>query len=197
MCPISVILLAAGNSSRLGRPKQLLEFQGRTLVRRAAEAAVESVCAPVIVVTGAYESEITAKLADLPLTFAQNPDWQSGIGSSIKTGVEKLPKETNAVLIMPSDQPFLSTSFINELALMFSMKGCIAASTYEKTLGIPAIFSREYFHELASLPSQQGAKCLIEKHWSFVRAMEFPQGALDIDTEADYQELLATPVSAE
>src|SRR5580692_2476743 len=112
-CPIRValILLAAGPSTRLGQPKQLLPFRGRSLLRHAAETALASSCRPVVVVLGASAERMKSELTDLPVMIAVNSGWESGMGSSIRAGLEALTNGKNAdagvgaVVIMVCDQP--------------------------------------------------------------------------------------------
>ncbi len=188
-----IIILAAGVSSRLGRPKQLLEFQGASLILRAVRTALESQCGPVSVVLGAHGQRIERELAGLPITIVRNVDWGAGIGTSIRAGAQRLMSSTNppdTILLMLSDQPFVTSDFLRELARACEERGGIAAAAYAGTLGVPAGFDKRYHAELAALSASQGAKRIIERHREFVHALEFPGAATDIDTAADYENLL-------
>jgi molybdenum cofactor cytidylyltransferase len=197
MREVGIILLAAGESSRLGQPKQLLPFQGRSLILRAATTALASMCRPVVVVLGANSDRIRSELNHLPVTLVHNPNWQLGLGSSIKAGLEAMSKigasnatKTDGVLLMVSDQPFITSDFLNKLVQSFSIHGGIVASSYTHTLGVPAIFGKEFHQELLSLSPAQGAKCLIEKNAQRVHTVNCPEAGIDIDTSEDYERLL-------
>lgn len=190
---VAAIILAAGGSSRLGRPKQLLPYKGSTLLRHAVETALASRCRPVVVVLGANAPESRAAIEDLPATLVLNENWQAGMGSSIATGIAALAGEArgaaDAVLVMLCDQPNLTSAHLDRLTDSFLAGAEIVASEYAGTLGVPALFSRPYFFELAALDPTQGAKPLLVKHASSVVAVPFPAGEIDIDTPEDYERL--------
>ncbi len=190
---IGVILLAAGASVRLGKAKQLLEFRNQTLLRRSAETA-QQISARVVVTLGA-QSEITRReIEDLPVSIAENKDWEAGMSSSVKIGLEKL-LETNekldGVIIMVCDQPFISGELLKKIVAEYEKTNApIVACEYENILGVPALFAAKLFPELLALESEHGAKYLIKKHRSETVSVSFPEGAFDIDTLADYERLL-------
>jgi molybdenum cofactor cytidylyltransferase len=199
MRQVGIIILAAGGSTRLGRPKQLLAFQGRSLIRRVTLTALASICRPVVVVLGAYAGSIKVELLDLPVTLVCNSEWEAGIGSSIKLGLKAMATmesatalQTEAALFMLGDQPFITPAFLNELAGAFSVSGGIVASAYHNTVGVPAVFGANFHGELVSLPRGQGAKCIMTRHPEKVHAIDFPEGVIDIDTQEDYELLLAS-----
>lgn len=186
---VGAIILAAGCSSRLGQPKQLLQHHGQSLVRRAARAALDAGCAPVSIVVGA--APIETELAELDVAIVRNDDWRRGIGTSIRSGVEAcLAAEPglSAIAILVCDQPALDAEII--AALRANSGRGIAAATYGGTLGVPAIFSRRYFPELRALPDDHGAKHLLQSRAHDVTAVPFPEGAIDIDTPADLRHCL-------
>lgn len=190
---IAAIVLAAGGSTRLGQPKQLLEFRGQPLVRRMAEAALAAGCAPVAVVVGEQRAAIAAALEGLAVELVPNEKWEGGIGSSVRAGVQSLP-EWEAVIIAACDQPHVDADLFRELIGMQEETGqLIVASSYSGTRGVPALFLRRYREELLRLPNEQGAKALIARHAAEVATVDFPQGAIDIDTPADYRALQASP----
>ncbi len=190
---IGAIVLAAGGSSRLGAPKQLVTFRGETLVRQAAQAALESVCDRVVVVIGSRASEMRQELNDLPVSVVENKDWQSGIGSSIRSGIEEMiSSEPEGLVIMLCDQPFVTARVLNELVNTHHKTGrAIVASTYGPTRGVPAFFAPELFTELASLTKDEGARRIIASHPEKVATVEFPHGPIDIDTPEDRERLTA------
>ena len=187
-----LIILAAGQSARMGQPKQQLLYKGKTLLQRTIDIATASICSPVIVVLGAYADDIIAGIQQAPITIVYNPNWAEGMASSIKTGITELQKTDgiNAAVIMPCDQPFVNTNLINKLVKQQqSGKGIIACS-YSQTVGVPAVFGRQYFATLQNLQGRQGAKQLFSKFAHDLSVIDFPSGATDIDIPDDYQKLL-------
>ena len=184
---------AAGSSARMNQPKQLLEFQGKTLLRRAAETAVESICEPVIVVLGANFEKTRAEIEDLPVEIVFNQDWQSGLSSSIKTGIERLLQiapDAAACVIMLADQPFVAAKHIDLFAEKFSQTNDqVIAAEYDDTNGVPALFSRKLFGDFNALTGNKGAKEIIEKHAESLSVINLPEAAIDIDTPQDFQSL--------
>jgi molybdenum cofactor cytidylyltransferase len=190
---IGVIILAAGGSSRMGRPKQLLPYRGDSLIRFAAKAALESVCDRVVVVIGSQADEIRRELDDLSLSVVENQSWQKGMSSSIHAGLQHLLSgdHVESVVIMLCDQPFVTADVLNELVNTHrETSKPIVASTYGTTRGVPALFSRELFAELTSLTADQGARRIIATHPEDVVTITFPQGAVDIDTPHDHERLV-------
>jgi len=192
----AIIVLAAGASTRMGRPKQLLTYQGRTLLRNAAEMAAASLCRPIIVVLGAYADQLQSEIDGLPLQQVVNERWTEGMGYSISAGMEALKHcdregAAKAVVLTLCDQPFVTASVINNLVTVFCSTGIgIVASEYGGTVGVPALFGHEYFADLAALSGAVGAKQIIAAHTSDVVRVPFSQGATDVDTTEDYRQLL-------
>ncbi len=183
-----IILLAAGGSSRLGQPKQLLLYEGQTLLRRMALTAAESQCGPVIVVLGKDADACAAELRDLPVRIAQNQEWAEGMASSLRAGLAVLSEvepEAEAVLIMVCDQPRVDGNLLRALVRQCQGKTSIVASSYGDTLGVPTVFARRHFPELMELRGDHGAKILLAQHADFVAAVPFPEGAIDIDAPED------------
>lgn len=187
------MILAAGASTRMGTPKQLLLYQGRSLVRYITEIAIASVCQPVIVVLGAHSEQIRLHINHLPVSVVENLDWANGMGSSISSGMQflhNLPQNIEAVVIVLCDQPFLSTQLINQLVDAYhSTKKTMIVCEYAETLGVPALFDKIFFSELAELQGNTGAKKIIHHHLTEVFTIPFAQGSIDIDTPKDYQQL--------
>jgi molybdenum cofactor cytidylyltransferase len=190
MKSISIILLAAGGSSRLGRPKQLLQFEGTTLVQRALDAALEAKPKQVVVVEGAHRG-----LAEKSNTaiVVENKDWQEGIASSIRSGLNTVLEYepgTDAVIFMVCDQPYVTGELLKEIMTAHESSGKdIVASSYAGTVGIPALFSKSYFDALRQLKGDEGAKKIILKNTDGVALVDFPKGNIDIDTAGDYATL--------
>ena len=185
---LGAILLAAGGSSRLGQPKQLIDFKGETLIRRAARLLSNSVYFPVVAVLGAGAELMAAELADLPAYYVINDEWQEGMGSSIRSGLTRLLEiETSldGVLITLCDQPFITTEMLDRFAANFSQTNAqIVAAAYQGTTGVPALFSRKLFDQLLTLESDKGARQLIRSQPG-VSTIELPEAAIDLDTAAD------------
>lgn len=186
------MLLAAGGSSRLGQPKQLVKFQGESLLRRAARALAGSVYFPVVVVLGAESDASASEIAGLPVYQASNSDWQSGMSSSIRTGLARLLEMEPAidgVLIALCDQPHVSAEMLERFAERFSVSNAAAiAAAYDETIGVPALFSRELFGKLQTLRGDKGARELLRSR-SDVLTIDLPSAAFDIDTDPDLQRL--------
>lgn len=185
---IGGLLLAAGGSRRLGRPKQLLEFQGMTLLRRSAEAIVESECSPSVVVLGAEVEGSKSEIEDLEVSLAVNENWAIGMSSSIRVGLEKLfdiEPEIDAVMITLCDQPFVTAEMIMLFIEAFKQKRvAIVAAQYNSVLGVPALFSREMLGPLSEVEGDKGARDLIRQTESTF-AIDLPEAAIDIDTIQD------------
>lgn len=188
---VAIIILAAGASTRMGKPKQLLPYQGSSLLQHTIESAIASVCKPVVVVLGANAQHIRPEIAQPAVQVVENPQWNLGMSASIRSGILSLSESIDAAVITVCDQPFLCAEIINNLVERYHSSGkAIAASEYAGTLGVPALFGRALFSELATLGDSVGAKHLINKHLNQVFGVPFPLGAVDIDTPQDYEQLL-------
>jgi len=191
---VGLVILAAGASTRLGTPKQLLRYGEKSLLFRAAQTAVASVCEPVVIVLGAYAELLKQEVQDLPVQVVENPHWQKGMGGSIGTGIEAIntfSDNIEAVVLMLCDQPFVSVDLINKLVESSCLtKHSIVASQYQGTLGVPALFKCALFGELLSLKSAEGAKKVIAKYSGEVDSVAFANGVIDIDTPGDYEAFL-------
>lgn len=191
-----LVILAAGASTRLGQPKQLLHYQGKSLLQRAAHVALEAGFSPVVVVLGAHAEKLIPELDGLDVKQVHNPDWQEGMASSIRTGLQELlrlrPDLADATF-MVCDQPYVDAKVLRRLlqAKQDGRSG-IVASAYQETLGTPVLFDKFYFSELLTLQGQEGAKKIIMQHRSAVSSLHFEAGATDIDTAADYAALEQT-----
>jgi len=191
---VGLLLLAAGSSSRLARPKQLLPYQGHTLLRHAAEVATASPCRPLVLVTGALHDELLPEIEGLPFHVVRNDAWADGMGGSIAAGLQELESafevhNVDAVVVMLCDQPLLTPEVIGELIVQFQATGQpVVASAYAGTQGVPALFSREIFPQLLELRGAAGARELLQQY-AHLPTIAFPGGATDVDTEAQYAAL--------
>ena len=189
-----IVILAAGSSSRLGKPKQLLEFEGSTLLSRVATIACQSKRYPVIVVLGANADLIQENLSISGIDVVVNDNWQDGMASSLRTGVlamEKMYPDVDGIMILVSDQPHLTNNHIVQLIDAQNKSGLpIAACSYAGIMGTPALFHKSIFPELMLLKGDIGAKKIIESRKQDVVTVFFDKGVVDIDTQADYENLL-------
>jgi molybdenum cofactor cytidylyltransferase len=191
---IGVAVLAAGASTRMGTPKQLLIYQGKTLIRRAVETALASVCDPVVVVLGANAVAVGNEL-ELPVVVARNPEWETGMSSSVRVGLETLlatDRGMDGVVMMLCDQPFVTPELIDRLVeRRRQTRKSIVATDYHRTYGVPALFASELFQELAGLTGDYGARRIIQKHGYDAASVLFTDAAIDVDTPRDYNALQA------
>lgn len=179
-----IIILAAGESSRLGRPKQLVPWNGKSLLRHAVETAIASGLGPVAVVLGAVDQPCRECLKGLEITITHNPDWSDGMGGSIASGMRALaPLPLEGVIVMLCDQPLVTHHLLRALAEK-SAGHPIVTAHYQGHPGPPAWFSNTYFGRLGSLEGKSGAKALIrgEPHRLQISA---PEAAFDIDLPED------------
>lgn len=190
---VGAVILAAGSSSRMGSPKQILQFRGMSLVRRAAVAALDAGCSPVIVVTGANAALTRGELDGLDVADVLNTDWETGIASSIRAGIDGLISahaDVDAAVVMLCDQPHVTAAVISALiAARRNTASPIVASTYVESFGVPALFGKELFTELARLEGTAGAKQVIKRHASEAHFLPFPFGNVDVDTPEDFSRL--------
>jgi len=187
---ISALILAAGNSSRMGEAKQLLPWLNNTLLGHAIEVANNSTIDKVFVVLGAEAQRIQETLTPLNYKAILNHNWQEGLGSSIRagiTGIVHSEPEPNAILIMLADQPFLDVTYINSLIEHFKENdGKIIATQYGSKLGVPAIFDNSFFSALQNLKGDEGASSLIAKNKTTCFSVDPGKKATDLDTPEDY-----------
>jgi molybdenum cofactor cytidylyltransferase len=190
---VGIILLAAGGSSRLGKPKQLLLYKGQTLVQNTLSVALTSNAQSVIVVLGANADILQTEITNGKIHVVVNDDWQEGMGSSIRTGVKAITEinpSTEGVILLVCDQPFINSALLNNLITAHQKTGKeIVACTYGNTFGPPVFFHQSLFSELLQLKGDTGARSIVQKHLDNMEAIPFPEGIFDIDTEGDYQKI--------
>jgi molybdenum cofactor cytidylyltransferase len=189
----AVILLAAGNSTRMGAAKQLLDFGGKPLLGHAVETAQASGCDRVIVVLGANESEIRPSLAGLNVEIVVNNRWAEGMGTSIQAGLQALEnRDIGGAILALSDQPFVTSDFLRGLVERHEQSGQpIVAAQYSGTAGVPVFFARQAFPLLMALKPAQGCKGVILGHPGDALLVDCPEAAIDIDTPEDYARAMA------
>lgn len=187
------VVLAAGESRRMGTPKQLLTVRGQPLIVRAVEAALASQAWPVVVVLGAHAEKIRPVLARLPVLIAENPAWAEGMAASIRAGIttlQQFSRALDAAVIALCDQPEFSAGVIAQLvATQRSTGRSIVAARHGGRNAAPALFLREHFPALAALTGEEGARHLLNENPSLVAPVELPELSLDLDTPEDYAAL--------
>ena len=190
---IGLVILAAGSSSRLGRPKQLLKYGSKSLLQNAIDAARNADAKPVIVVLGANADMISNEIDRSNINVVINTEWDEGMASSVRNGLNELlfiAPSTAAVIFMVCDQPHSNSELINELINTQRQTGkAIVTCNYGDTIGPPALFQRSLFNELMQLKGDAGARKIIQQHSDEVASVPFEKGKIDIDTEADYDAL--------
>ena len=190
---IAIIILAAGRSARLGSPKQLLSYRGKTLLQHSIDTALESQASPVIVVLGSGKETIEKELEQKQIIILENTAWESGMASSISCGINNLntiAPDSEAAILMVCDQPYVSATLLNDLINKhLKSRQSIIASSYENTLGTPALFHKSLFSELSALEGESGAKSLIKKYSQQTGFVSFDLGSIDIDTRENYSNL--------
>ncbi|WP_316800499.1 nucleotidyltransferase family protein [Pedobacter frigidisoli] len=189
-----IIILAAGNSSRMGKPKQLLLYKGQTLLDIAVTAALNTAFRPVVVVLGAYSKEILDQPKHPEVRYAVNQNWEQGMSSSIAFGLQTAltenPRIENVILTV-ADQVHISGSILEDLHKMHqSAQQNIITCSYGQTTGTPALFNKKHFGELLTLNGTNGAKSLINQYIEDVAVIPFEMGEIDVDTVDDYNNLI-------
>ena len=181
----------------MGHPKQILQFQGESLIRRAALAALGAGCHPVVVVTGANAELMKRELNGLNVCEVLNTFWETGMASSIRAGVKELADaDMDAAVVMLCDQPHVTADVISDIIAAHRATGkTIVASTYGGSFGVPALFSREFFAELERLEGAAGAKQVIQRHASLAHFLTFSCGEVDVDTPDDFSRLTTRDVT--
>ena len=182
---VAAILLAAGDSRRLGRAKQLLACRGMPLLRALASQVCASRCSAVGVVIQERNGAVAACLDGLPVHVVANPEWAEGMASSIRRGARWADcAGYDAVLLLVCDQPALTAAHVDALIDASRSGTRIVASRYGRALGVPALFARALLPSLLRLRGDVGARALIRAKAS-VTVVDWPEGAFDVDTPAD------------
>ncbi len=187
---VYVIILAAGASSRMGSPKQLLEWRNRPLLEHAVVNARAIFNERVIVVLGAHAEAIQTAIDFGGVTTIVNPDWQEGMASSIRAGVQALPESASAALILLCDQPLINAAHMQNLLNGWqNAPNRIVTSQYHHSVGVPALFPAEFFEYLLSLSGDKGAKPILMRFENGLLKIPLPEAELDIDSAVDFDRL--------
>ena len=179
----------------MGKPKQLLTYQGSSLISHAVKIGLNSNCRPVIVVLGAYKEQVKPQIDKLPIEIIENSDWETGMSSSIRAGINAINQSNSnldSVIIALADQPLISEAVFNQLIKEYrDTNNKIIAAAYDDIVGVPALFDKNFFSELMDIEGDRGAKALIRKYRDEVLTVPVAEAAIDIDTPDDYQKLLS------
>lgn len=192
---IGVVILAAGESKRMGVPKQILPIFGVPMLKYLVDEVLDTEAHPVTVVVGANKTKIVPLLENIPIGIIDNPEWQKGMGSSIKMGLVGsylITKGFDGLIFMTSDMPFVNSARINKLietAREFPDK-TIIASKYSGTLGVPVLYKKERFEDILDMKPEHGAKQFFNKYPEEIITVDFDLGAVDLDTKEDYYNFL-------
>ncbi len=190
---VAAIILAAGSATRMGTLKQLLPYRGKPLVRNAIDQARKAQLSPLIVVVGAEASSVQSAIASQPVDIVHNPDWATGMGSSLAAGARRL-QEINGnwigVAVLLADQPLVDAEDLSAMRLLLTSQSApIIAAEYNGTLGVPAFFRREMLSLLAAVPAEVGARAILRQSGKAVYSFPLPEGAIDVDTPEDFAAL--------
>ncbi len=190
---IQVSILAAGNSSRLGQPKQLLSWQKKPLIQYVAEEAlkvqVPGVTIQVTIITGAYAEPVTQAVQQLPLVVLHNPDWQEGMASSVRMASRyAIETRADALLFLLTDQPHVTDHLIEQLIVMYlnsTHTHGVVVSDYGSEWGVPLLIGSAHFKPLLQLKGDSGVKPYIKQQQLVTPKVSFLKGLIDIDTDQD------------
>lgn len=189
---VGAIVLAAGGSVRMGKPKQLLPIEGQPMVRRVTGAVCELGLAQVLVVVGAQAEAVTKALDGLPVEIVVNEDWAAGLSGSMRVGLEALRPEIQATMLILADQPALTPGLMQTLVAHYeATQAPIVAPLFRGRRGNPVLFDRTLFPELLAVEGDQGGRTVIARHKDQMESIEVDHAAvlLDVDTQQDYEQI--------
>jgi molybdenum cofactor cytidylyltransferase len=194
MAEIPVLLLAAGSSSRMGRPKQLLPWGNQLLIEHQIQTLLYT-GNPILVVLGANADLIVPVVEKFRVNIVMNKQWNNGIGSSISAGLNNLSCKApvpRGVLIALLDQPFVTTVHFKKMLRTFQNghRQIIVSGSASGWQGVPALFDAYYFKELSGLNGKVGAKNIIQQYRKYVTKIECNEILDDMDTQESYQRML-------
>ncbi len=191
---IATLIMAAGSSSRMGTPKQLLPWKNATLIENVIAKALQLNTSKTLVVLGANKDVIIKKIASYPIEVVHNKKWHKGLGNSIAFGINHILStyKAEAVLIVLADQPLIKGSYLEEMLDIFEASTAqIIATRYQNgKTGVPVLFDKSYFEELSVIDGDNGAKEILRNYSNSVKTLLFEANVFDIDTEEDYNKLL-------
>ena len=189
-----ILILAAGESKRLGTPKQLLQYEGESLINRLIGRVKAAGNFPIALVLGAHAAEIKDQLAFDDIHLLMNHEWKEGMASSIQIGVthfmDSVPT-VDGLLLLVCDQPFVEAQILLSLLELQRNSGLpIAACSYNQILGTPAVFHNAVFPDLLGLKGDTGARKIINCNSDAVASLQFEKAMFDIDTMDDFRQLM-------
>jgi molybdenum cofactor cytidylyltransferase len=186
----TVLILAAGSSTRMGQPKQLLKWKDQTLLNHAAKTALDSGAFSTVVVLGSGAEQSRLALDNLPVEIVINPDWEKGMGSSLKKGVDHILKKlppSAGVVVMVCDQPMITSKHLQQLFQKhMGETKLIIATRYADTFGVPAFFQSSLLPSMLALGDEEGAKKYIQQNMQRVDFVDFDDAKIDLDTPEDF-----------
>ena len=190
---MAAIILAAGASTRMGLPKQLLRVGGKTLLEDSVDQALDAGFNPLLVVVGAQARAVRALVSAKRVEVVENARWADGMGTSIGAGIEYLEglgPDLAAVAILVGDQPMVKAEHLRAMcASLEASRDPAVAAFYSGCLGVPAVFRKALFPLLKTLPPDAGARRLLRSGEFRITSFELPEAAVDIDTPEDYRQL--------
>ncbi len=189
---IGLVLLAAGASKRLGQPKQLVSFHDKTLLQHAIDCGESLDLKSKVLVIGANSQQILSETDTKSFEVCMNEKWEEGMATSLNLGLHKLlnlNSELSGIMVLVSDQPFVSEKLLNEMIQSFSKESSIVVCKYQEIIGVPTLIGSSYFEEIQALKGDQGARRIIKKYPDLVKTISFDQGNFDIDTPEDLRRL--------
>ena len=196
--PVGGVVLAAGSSARMTRPKLLLPFRGKPLVCHAVACMAGAPVAPVVCVLGHHARDLEAILRSYPfpqpLLLRNNADYRSGRASSVRAGIESLPEECAAAIFLPGDMPLIRSEDVAALVARFERTGAsvVVAVDEQGERAHPVLFARDLFPRLAALSGDESGQGLIREYWAQAEKVTVSRSrCVDVDTEEDYRRLLA------
>jgi molybdenum cofactor cytidylyltransferase len=179
---VVAVVMAAGDSSRLGTPKQLQRTGTETLLRHTLKTALSSGVGQTLVVLGAHAETLRTHIADLPVQIVEHPGWRSGLSSSLRAGLAAVGDRAEAVLFLVCDQPAISPALLETMLERWATApAALVACDYGGTLGVPVLVPRAYFNELHQLQGDTGAKPILARHRERLLTVAFPEGSRDVD----------------
>ena len=198
MVKIGALILAAGKSTRMGKPKLLLPFKGAPILNHPVSLAIRNQLQPIVCITGGYEEQIANVLAHFQehITIKHNPHYESGMASSLKEGIHALQGKVDAVIIFLGDQPLVPNKVIQTIIQEYKAnkeKGVkIVRPIYDQQIGHPILFDSGLFHEFEALHGDEGGKGIIQQYKDDLKLIHFPNNdwGIDIDTPEEYLTLL-------
>ena len=183
---VPAILLAAGQSSRMGATNKLLaQIGGLSMIRRVVESILSSSAGPVIVVTGHEKERVRAELNGCDVTFVHNPDYRDGLSSSLRAGIHALPEQVDGMLVCLGDMPHVAATHIDKLVAAFDpVEGrAICVPTNNGKRGNPVIWDARFFAEMATVSGDVGARHLIGEYSELVCEVEIRDGGILVDVD--------------